>query len=122
MAKKEENALFVGISEGNELRRDVLECSKGILEALKEYERFKGLREEKIKLISQFKSDIKGLSKLINSLGICLPRVKDVGIKKVDVKVEKPKMMKGEKPQGKTEIESLEEELADIENKLNSLG
>ena len=128
MAEKEENTLFVGISGGNELRRSMLECSKGILEALKEYENFKSFREEKLEMIHKFRSEVKGVSRLINSLRACLPRVKDVGIKKPEVKkvekvkVEKPKMVKVEKPKKSTELEKLESELKDIEGKLNSLS
>jgi len=144
MAEKEENPLFVGISGGDELRRGMLECSKGILESLKEYENFKSFREEKLGLIRKFRGEVKGISKLINSLRTCLPKVKDVGIKKPEVKkvekaevvkvekpgvkkvekikVEKPKVVKIEKPKAKTELEKLEDELRDIEGKLNSLS
>lgn len=125
MAKKEENPLFVGISEGNELRRNILECSKDILESLKEHEKFKAVREEKIKLIHQFKGEIKEISKLINTLRKNLPKVKDVGIKKAEVKrvkEEKPKAVKVEEPKGKSELERLEAELDEIESKLDSLS
>lgn len=125
MAKKEENPLFVGITSGNELRRSMLECSKGILESLKEHEKFKSIKEEKTKLIYQLKSDVKEISKLVNSLRTYLPKVKEVGIKKPKIKKpkeEKPKIVKLEKPKTKTEIEKLESELSEIEKKLNSLG
>ena len=48
MAKKEEDPLFVGITNADELRRSVLECSKDILESLRSYEKFKSLKEEKL--------------------------------------------------------------------------
>ena len=47
MAKKEDNPLFVGITDKDELRKGMLECSKGILESLKFFESFKLVREEK---------------------------------------------------------------------------
>lgn len=125
MAKKEENPLFVGIANENELRRNMLECSKCILESLKGNEKFKAAREEKIKMIDQLRSDVKNIAKYINALRAYLPKVNDVGIKRMDVKKvreEKPKMVKVEKPQGKTELERLEAELNEIENKLNSLS
>lgn len=122
MAKKEENLLFVGISGGNELRRDVLECSKGILETLKEHEKFKSLREEKIKLVRKFKDDVKGISRLISSLRGYLPKVKEVGIKKPVVKEERTKAVKVDVPKERNEIEKLEKELSEIESKLSSLG
>jgi len=125
MAKKEDSSLFVGISGGNELRKSMLECCKGILESLKEHETFKDLRAEKLKLITQLKSEIKSLSKMITSLRTYLPKVKDIGIKKVEVqkpKEDKPKTTKAETPKPSTELEKLEAELSDIESKLNSLG
>ncbi len=125
MAKKEENPLFVGIANNGDLRRSILECSKDILESLKEYEKFKSVKEEKQKLIQKFREDVKAISRLINRLKTHLPKVKDVGIKKPEKKVveeEKPKLIKVEKPKEKTEIEKLEAELNDIEGKLNGLS
>tara|TARA_Y100000310_G_scaffold319160_1_gene374097 strand:+ start:307 stop:681 length:375 start_codon:yes stop_codon:yes gene_type:complete len=124
MVKKEESPLFVGITNGNDLRKSMLECSKGILESLKEHEQLKNIREEKVELIHQLKGDVKDLSKLINSLKGYLPKVKDAGIKKVEVKkaVSEPKMVKIEKPKASSEVEKLENALNDIEAKLNSLS
>lgn len=123
--KKEENPLFVGITNRDELRRDLLECSKSILESLKDYENFKSLREEKIRMVYKLKGELKEISRFINKLRTNLPKVKEVGIKKLEVKkakAEKHKMVRVEEPKGKTEIERLEEELNEIENKLNSLS
>jgi predicted nuclease with TOPRIM domain len=124
MVKKEESPLFVGITNGNDLRRSMLECSKDILESLKEHEQLKNIREEKVGLIQQLKGDVKDLSKLINSLKGYLPKVKDAGIKKVEVKkiVSEPKLIKVEKPKASSEVDKLEAELNDIEAKLNSLS
>ncbi len=120
MAKKQENNLFIGISNGDELRRTLLECSKGILESLKDYENIKRVREEKIRFEGQLKNQIKSISKMINDLKTCLPNVKDIGIKREEVK--NIKAVKVEKPQGKTEVENLEAELNAIEAKLNSMN
>ncbi len=120
---KEESPLFVGITNGDELRRSMLECSKGILESLKEHEGFKSLREEKLKMIHKLRGDVKELSKLISSLKTYLPIVQGVGIKRPEIRnVEMPKMVKVEMPKKKTEIERLEEELSEIESKLGSLS
>jgi len=119
---KEESPLFVGITEGDELRRSMLECSKDILESLKEHEKLKNVREEKMNLIRQFKRDIRELSRSINALRTYLPKAKDVGIKSPSTKkIKKPKMVKVEKP-SKTAIERLESELNDIENRLKGLS
>lgn len=125
MTKKEESPLFVGVMNGGELRRSMLECSKDILESLKEHEKFKNIKGEKVKLISQLKNDVKGIAKLINSLKNSLPNVRDAGIKRPETKkatAEKLKKESIEKPREKTELEKLEDELRDIENKLGSLS
>jgi len=122
---KEESPLFVGITNGDELRRDVLECSKGILESLKEHERFKNIRHEKVMLIHKLKKDVKEIAKLINTLRTYLPKVKEVEVKKPEmrkVKVGKPRLVTVERPKVKTELERLEEELSEIEGKLNSIS
>lgn len=123
--KKEENPLFIGIANKNELQRGILECSRGILEALKEHEKFKSVREEKIGLVNQFKDEAKEIAKLISVLKKYLPRVKEAKAEKVDakkIKEEKSKMVKAEESGGRTEIERLESELNDIESKLNRLS
>ena len=128
MAKKEESLLFVGITNGSELRRDVLESSKEILESLKEYERFKSTRDEKLRLINQFRDDIKGVSKLISQLRVNLPKIKDLPktkepeIKAPEVKKPKKEEKARVEPRQKTELERLEDELNEIESKLNSLS
>ncbi|MFH1324469.1 MAG: hypothetical protein ABIH64_04420 [Nanoarchaeota archaeon] len=130
MAKKEENPLFVGITDKDELRKGMLECSKGILESLKFFESFKSVREEKAALTKQLKGDLKDISRSINALKNSLPHVKDGEIKKPEVKKAaelKPKIIKkapviAEKPSEKSEIEKLESELNEIEDKLNSLS
>jgi len=125
MAKKEEDPLFVGITNADELRRSVLECSKDILESLRSYEKFKSLKEEKLKLIHQFRSDVKEVAKLINAIKGSLPNVREDIIKKPEakkVKDERIKTIRVEKPIQRTELERLEEELDEIEGKLNSIS
>lgn len=124
MAKKEENPLFVGITSGNELRKSMLECSKDILESLKEHEKLKSVKEEKMKLFNKLRGNIKDISRMVNSLRMSLPKVKEAEVKKPEakgIKAEKPRI-KIEKPREKTELEKLEDELGEIENKLNSMG
>lgn len=123
-SKKEESPLFVGITSGNELKMSMLECSKNILESLKDYESFQNLRDEKINLINQFKNDVKEVSRLINALKRSLPKVNGMEIKKPEVrkaKEEKQKDSEEKRPMIKTELERLEEELNALENKINSL-
>src|SRR3989338_5311256 len=124
MATHEENPLFVRITSDGELRRNILVCSKDILESLREYEKFKSTKEEKQRLTQKFKEDVREISKSINRLRASIPKVKETGIKKPEKKIgreEKPKFVRVEKPKEKTELEKLEAELDDIENKLNSL-
>ena len=116
MSKKEPNPLFIGISNANDIRRGVLECSKDTLESLKSYESFKKVRNEKIKLINSFRGEMKEITKLISSLKSALPKVKEMEsaprIRKEAATYTPPS----------SEVDRLERELNKIEDKLNSLG
>ena len=116
--KKEETPLFVGITGKNELRKSMLECSKDILELMKEHENFKSTRLEKTKLLSQLRSEVREITRLLNQIRNVIPKVSgNTETKKPEPKAKPIKIEKTEK----TEIEKLEDELAMIESKLNSI-
>src|SRR3989338_5494576 len=121
--KKEETPLFVGITGKNELRKSMLESPKGILELMKEQEKSKETRLEKARIVSTLKSEIREVTKLINALRAGIPRVNGSGGCKAEQRKveEKPRPAKIENAD-RTEIEKLEDELAEIESRLNSMA
>ena len=121
MAKKnqEEAMLHVGIKNPENIRRNILELSKGVIESLKNYERLNTTRDEKTEEIAKLRGELRALSKLIGSLKSELPKIK-IEKPKVPVKkelIKKEKIVK--KPS--TELDKLEAELGEIEKKLSNI-
>ncbi|MBW2983660.1 hypothetical protein KY361_00940 [Candidatus Woesearchaeota archaeon] len=126
---KGENVFFVGIKDPDDLRRNVLETARGAIQTLQLFEKFRNIRDEKIKAINQLKSDLREVTRLVSKLKTALPKAK------LRVKLHEHERLKGgkakrkKKPKevvvegaAKGELEKLEEELSAIEGKLGGLG
>jgi|TARA_B100001971_G_C18162587_1_gene522272 vacuolar-type H+-ATPase subunit I/STV1 len=130
MKKVEEEPIFVGIRNPADVRRNLLEASKGVIGSLQKYERLKSTRGNKVVIVNKLKGDIKEISKLIYQLRTGLPTIKFKSEpKKAEPKIEpvivKPKKAKKkvEAPKRhRTELDRLETELGEIEGKLNSIS
>jgi len=131
---KEDEAFFVKIKESSDVKRNLLESLKDIVENMQRFERFKNTREEKIRNINKLKVDIKELVKLNSQLKSALPEAKlRIAIKKAMKKKHKnPKKAAINEVERKTEksvarsrpvseLEKLESELSAIEGKLSGL-
>ena len=121
----DEEILFMGIKDPAELRRAVHESSKGILESLERYERFKSIRARKIAEITRLKSTIREINKLILRLKSELPKTELPGLKKEKKAkaVKKPKAVPKPVPTKEhTELEKLESELDEIDKKLSGIS
>lgn len=116
--KGEQELFFVRVSNPSNLRRNILESSKEIIESLKRYENLKLIRKEKSENISKLKGDVKEIISLISKLKSKLP--------KVDIKEEKEAIVPNKKDFKKeaktTELEKLESELRNIEGKLDAIS
>lgn len=119
---------FIGIQNPDEVRKVLLESWKEVVESLERYENFKEIRKERVENIEKFKKNVKEISRLITELKEKLP---ETGLKPAIPKIKeqetgksrkqptkKPKARKKEK----TELDRLEDELGQIEAKLNSLA
>jgi len=127
VAEEKGDVYFVGLEKPNELRRTLLESTRDVVDVMKRFERFKSVREQKIKEIERLKSDIREISKLISKLRAELPKTKlRVKLPKREEVPEKKKVVKKEvkKPKKKemTELDKLESELSAIEGKLKGLS
>lgn len=128
LLEKEKDLFFVEVKEPTDVRKNVLEAQKGIVEGLQRYENIKFLRAKKLENINKLKGFIKELLKLFSDLKAALPKtkIKEAKVKKKprivkkDVKKKKVKR-KEEVKKTKTELERLESELSAIEEKLSSL-
>lgn len=136
--KEQDNGLFfVQVKEPSEIRRNILETLKGIVEALQRFEKFKHMRHKKIEQIQKLRGLLKDANKMLGTLKLKLPQTNlratvareaptyPVHAKEVHHKKKKKgKSAKSEEKAPKkepTEIEKLEAELSAIESKLKSL-
>jgi hypothetical protein len=139
--KKEKDVLYVGLPSPIELRRTVLEATKDAVEMLQKYEKFRAVREEKIKTIIELQEQIKEITRLASKLKSEMPKI-DVRIKlhqeqemiereaTAAKEAAKPKEKKEKKTIKKeavkrtrelSELEKLEAELTNIEQKLGKV-
>lgn len=139
---KKEDVYYVGVTEPVEIRRNVLEAAKEILESMHRFEKFKAVRIEKGKTVKVLRDQIDDITKMIAKLKSSLPKsegrikvgqvaqkVEKKAAKKSALKKEDKKEVKVEEEQKlkltereTTELEKLEAELADIEGKLSQIG
>jgi hypothetical protein len=127
----DKDLFYVEVRNPNDVKRNVLEARKEIIEGLQRFENIKFLREKKIENIAKLKGIIKELSTLTLKLKNAFPasKIREQVIKpkkKVTAKKysgKKPTKVQEQKkaPKAVSELEKLETELNDIESQLNSL-
>jgi acetamidase/formamidase len=71
---REEDNFFVGIESPVELRRQLLEASKRMIEVLKRYETFKEKRARKLAYVEKLKKSISEIAKLNAKLKNIMPK------------------------------------------------
>lgn len=118
---------FVEVNQSDEVKRNILESLKEIVENLQRFEKFKETRKEKIENIEKLGKIMKEINKVVPRLKESLPETK-IRAKKVSngnekkvVAVEKKTPEEVAKRKPATELQKLESELTDIEDKLRSL-
>jgi hypothetical protein len=130
MVKK---GFFVRVTEPNEVRKNLLEGSKSIIQNLKSYQKILAIREKKLSAMNNLKTDVKEIKLLVDKLRDLLPYEIMTELEK-----DKPKKKKGKKttknknvkekvaPKKKvvkpSEATRLESALSSIEEKLNRLS
>jgi|TARA_B100002003_G_C14147363_1_gene551786 hypothetical protein len=136
---KEEEVFFVKVKDPNDVKKNLLESLKDIVENLHRFEKFKAIREEKLENINKLRENIKELTKLNSKLRSALPETKlRIALKKAkEVKKKRHKVSKkvfkkepvekiekapkAEKQRPLSELEKLETELSAIEGRLGNL-
>ncbi|HLD88908.1 MAG TPA: hypothetical protein VI894_01750 [Candidatus Nanoarchaeia archaeon] len=135
MKERDEDLFYVGIKEGTELRRSILESSKDAIQTLQRLERLKEVKTKKQSKIHELKELIREINKLNSRLKLDLPKTKMMEESPKKEKVERREEridplqeiketgeIKEIKKAGKNEIEKLGEELRMIEEKLGKLS
>ena len=133
--KEQSNELFfVQVKKPNEVRKDILETLREIVETLHRFEKFKRIRHEKLEKIHHLGVLIKQANKILGNLRLKLPqtnlRATAVRVSSEPKKAhhkKKKKIKAAEEKQEKlpkkdlTEVDKLEAELSAIESKLRML-
>ena len=132
--KEHDNELFfVEVKGTNDVRKNILEALKGIVEVLHRFEKFKHIRSKKLEHIQKLKTLLKETNKMLGNLKLKLPNtnLKAITVKDVpkEPKEELHKKNHTEKPpehkkvmkKSMSELEKLESELSAIESKLRDL-
>lgn len=131
MVKKEQGSelFFVRVKEPVEVRRNILETLKEIVEVLQRFEKFKQIRHEKIEKINHLRVLLRQSNKMLGELRGKLPQTnlratvaRQAPVHKVHHKKKRAKAAEKAPPKREmTEVEKLETELNAIESKLKSL-
>jgi len=121
MTDKEEN-YFVKISSPSELRRNLLESSKEMIQILYNLEDLKKIRKEKLNKIQELGMQIKDISDLVTKLKFELPKTSKKGKTKKEKKTDNKKTVKKETQKAVSELQKLQHALEDIESKLDNLS
>jgi len=132
LLEKEKDLFFVEVRDPVDVKRNVLESQKEIIEDLQRYENIKVLREKKLEEIDKLRGMLKELLKIISDLKAALPKTmlrETVKIKrkskaeekKAEEKKSKEAEQEKEARKPMSELEKLEGELSAIEGKLSSL-
>jgi len=126
-----EKGFYVGISNPIDVRRNLLETSKDIIQILKRYESLHRIKEEKRAEMNKFRSTVSEITQLMLRLKTSLPpvRIEDLPRREVTettrkpvapVSVKRAKVSQESAAPG-SELDRLEQELGKIEDKLKSL-
>jgi hypothetical protein len=128
---------FVGVKNPVDVRRDLLNSSKTIINSLIKYEQYRDLREQKLKQVEALKKVMDDLVFLNRKLRTHLPKMKASPTPRGEIdhkhpgfppkpapeKVETPlkQVVKKERTPKKTRLEQLKDELSRFENKLSEI-
>ncbi|MEK6983083.1 MAG: hypothetical protein AABX33_00785 [Nanoarchaeota archaeon] len=132
MKEQGNEAFFIQVKEPNEIRRNILETLKEIIQVLRRFENFKHTRHEKLERMHKLKGLLKDANKLFGNLKRRLPQtnLKPIFIEETPrpaakaLKKKKIDKTREEKTPKKemTQLEKLETELGAIESKLKNLN
>lgn len=119
---EQKELFFVGVLEPVQVRRQVLGCSKDVISILKRFERFKELRIEKIENTLKLKKLFEEINFLNNKLKQHLPKTKLRALGKEPQII--PQILVPQRmvvPRDTSTLDKLEQELMELEQKLDRL-
>lgn len=117
---EEKTTFFVGINSARDLRKEILESSKGLIMTLRRYEHMKDIRRKKVEYLIELRKIIKEIDFLDSKLKAMFPKTKLRASPKREAPAKKGSKKKAA-PKKKTDMEKLEDQLRTIESKLGTL-
>jgi hypothetical protein len=119
---------YVGIQDSKNFRRNLLEGSKSLISILRTYHKILHLQKQKQKQLSLLNQNLKEINSLVKHLDEAMP---DMGVrasaKNVENKTTHKKIVSKKIevepviPKNSSELFALEQQLKDIDSKLNNL-
>lgn len=110
------NDFFVKLNTPRQTRRMILENTRDILRVLQGYEDYKKIREKRSHLVDSFNNELNDIKLMVVEVKRLLPKIM---IKEVRKPTLAQRIETVEKPA--KEIKRIEQELAEIEEKLSSI-
>lgn len=121
---REERTYFIGIDYPTELKKLILEPTREVVQFLQSYEHFRKTKEEKTKAIKQLQGDLVKIRNEIARLKRLLPPLKmekPAFKEKIKEEVVQELKVKPKPSRPSNELEELEKELSEIEQRLSTL-
>lgn len=115
----EDKSIYVEIESSVSVRRDILEGATESLKLLKDLEESKNKSDEEERMFKKFKTHLTHIRANSSKFEELLPKVIEEGIIKKEETKKEAKINK--KPEPKTEIDALKDEIDSIERKLKAL-
>ena len=118
---------FMRISTPSDIRRQILENSKSVIETMRRFEKIKDLRAERYNSIIKLKHLMSELSEIVSRLRSSLPQPKTTPFikrrftRKAKAAVVAKPAAPAKTPKPKSDLDKLETELSEIESKLSKL-
>ncbi len=134
MKEHNQELFFVEVRDPIDLRRNLLQTLKDVLESMQKFEKFKALRHEKLEQINKLRILLKDTNKLLGKLKLKMPQTnlramviqeqkKQKKAEEKNTKKEKVQERLHESPRKElSDIEKLESEINAIEGKLKNLA
>lgn len=126
-ASESKEEFFVALNNPSLINLSLLETRKSILESMKLFRDIKEVRRQKIEGKNKLRTQIRQISSLLGKIRSCLPHVNISSEVKEAIKEQpqqKPAAQVREEPKPKppTELDRIEAELAEVEQKLSHLS
>lgn len=111
--------MYIGVEDPLAHRKNLLMCSKDMITSLKNFERLKSIRKDKIESIFELRRVVEEIIVLNRKIRQHMPK-SDIPVQKADSRRQLKKTKVESTPQSKADL--LQKELDRIENKLSRLS